>query len=151
MSAPDENPKPDGKAFDDFFDSIGSKAEQVNSSKATDATKATPVEEEEEQKVVDEIESLCMNCHANVCIRLLLNVMDMFLYYCNRASLDSSSPESLSSAKSSSCPSTAHTAASKTPRFNLPAKSNRRVSTASCDSLLWETSPAKLSRAIRAW
>lgn len=150
MSAPDENPKPDGKAFDDFFDSIGSKAEQVNSSKATDATKATPaVEEEEEQKVVDEIESLCMNCHANVCIRLLLNVMDMFLYYCNRASLDSSSRESLSSAKSSSCPSTAHIAASKTPRFNLPAKSNRRVSTASYDSLLWETSPAKLSRAIR--
>lgn len=66
MSAPDGNPKPDGKAFDDFFDSIGSKAEQVNSSKATDATVATPVEEEEEQKVVDEIESLCMNCHANV-------------------------------------------------------------------------------------
>lgn len=78
MSAPESNPKPDGKAFDDFFDSIGSKAEQVNSSKAKDATDATPaVEEEEDQKVVDEIESLCMNCHANVCIFLLLNVMDI--------------------------------------------------------------------------
>lgn len=136
MSAPDENPKPDGKAFDDFFDSIGSKAEQVDSSKVTDATKAAPVEEEEEQKVVDEIESLCMNCHANVCIPLIFSVLDIYLHHYNRASLDSSSPESLSSAKSSSCPSTARTAVSKTPRSNLPAKSNRRVSTASCDLLL---------------
>ncbi|KAL5347286.1 nucleolar zinc-finger protein [Pseudogymnoascus australis] len=78
MSAPDGNPKPDGKAFDDFFDSIGSKAEQVNSSKATDATVATPVEEEQEQKVVDEIESLCMNCHANGITRLLLTRIPFF-------------------------------------------------------------------------
>jgi zinc finger protein len=83
MSDPVDNPKPDGKAFDDFFDSIGSKAQQVDASKEKDATTATgtdaaPVEEEEEQKVVDEIESLCMNCHANVGILLSLNVMDMF-------------------------------------------------------------------------
>ncbi|KFY06743.1 hypothetical protein V492_07791 [Pseudogymnoascus sp. VKM F-4246] len=79
MSAPEGNPKPDGKAFDDFFDSIGSKAEQVNSSKAApEATEATPVEEEEEQKVVDEIESLCMNCHANGITRLLLTRIPFF-------------------------------------------------------------------------
>ena len=52
-------PKVDGKAFDDFFDSIGNKAQQVQGNKDE--------AEEEDQKVVDEIESLCMNCHANVC------------------------------------------------------------------------------------
>jgi zinc finger protein len=62
-----EDPKSDGKAFDDFFDSIGNKAENVTASKAkTDpvATNGAQVAEEDE-KVVDEIESLCMNCREN--------------------------------------------------------------------------------------
>lgn len=52
-------PKADGKAFDDFFDSIGNKAQKVEEKKNGE-------EEEDDQRVVDEIESLCMNCHANV-------------------------------------------------------------------------------------
>jgi zinc finger protein len=71
-----EDPKPDGAAFDDFFDSIGKKAENLN---LTDQTgkkdSATPnsdsktlesTTEDDEPKVVDEIESLCMNCRENV-------------------------------------------------------------------------------------
>lgn len=75
MSNPAEEPKPDGAAFDDFFESLGKKAENLtineqNGSKeessATNGTVATKPEEEEDQKVVDEIESLCMNCRETV-------------------------------------------------------------------------------------
>ena len=74
MSNPtQEEPKPDGAAFDDFFESLGKKAENLTindqngeqDSGSTNGTAAKP-EEEEEQRVVDEIESLCMNCHKNV-------------------------------------------------------------------------------------
>ena len=58
-------PKVDGKAFDDFFDSIGNRAQKVEEKKDE--------EEEDDQRVVDEIESLCMNCHANVRPPLLLS------------------------------------------------------------------------------
>ncbi len=63
---------PDGKAFDDFFDSIGNKAEQLGSNKRqkTEGETVEPnaPEVDDDQRVVDEIESLCMNCHANVCL-----------------------------------------------------------------------------------
>ena len=66
-----EDPKPDGKAFDDFFDSIGNKAQNLTTNgtdeKPTANGDGTVAEPEEEQKVVDEIESLCMNCRENVC------------------------------------------------------------------------------------
>ena len=60
--------KPDGAAFDDFFESLGKKAQNlsVNDQKNGVAANGT-LESDEDQKVVDEIESLCMNCHANVC------------------------------------------------------------------------------------
>jgi zinc finger protein len=63
----EEGSKPDGKAFDDFFDSIGNKAENVAASNGetnpvgTDGAQVA----EEDEKVVDEIESLCMNCREN--------------------------------------------------------------------------------------
>jgi zinc finger protein len=55
MSDPTQE-NPDGAAFDDFFESLGKQAEATG----------TGQPEEETQKVVDEIESLCMNCHKNV-------------------------------------------------------------------------------------
>ena len=68
--------KPDGAAFDDFFDSIGKKAENLNitdqtgeNNSATQDSESKVLEsttEDDEPKVVDEIESLCMNCHENV-------------------------------------------------------------------------------------
>jgi hypothetical protein len=72
-SPPQEDPKPDGAAFDDFFESIGKKAEQLTINEQSeksntngDLSAQKPDHAEEEQKVVDEIESLCMNCHENV-------------------------------------------------------------------------------------
>ena len=74
-----EDPKPDGAVFDEFFDSIGNKAEHVTNSEengkkeshasvsnteAAPTTKDSP--DEEGQRVVDEIESLCMNCREMV-------------------------------------------------------------------------------------
>ena len=81
MSDLKKDDKPDGAAFDDFFENLGKKAEQlalsdkaVKPSKSddtvngeestTETTSAT--DDVDEQKVVDEIESLCMNCHENV-------------------------------------------------------------------------------------
>jgi hypothetical protein len=63
------DPKPDGAAFDDFFDSIGNKVENTNKQNgATNGAEVegTVTEADDEPRVVDEIESLCMNCHANV-------------------------------------------------------------------------------------
>jgi len=66
-----EEPKPDGKAFDDYFDSIGKKAEQLNANGEKPVNGATSESTEAvddgEPKIVDEIESMCMNCHENVC------------------------------------------------------------------------------------
>lgn len=73
-----EDPKPDGAAFDQFFDSIGKKAENLTINEdgkpATNGHESTPLQAaseeqpDDEPKVVDEIESLCMNCQENVCI-----------------------------------------------------------------------------------
>lgn len=91
MAETHKEEKPDGAAFDDFFDSIGNKAEHLSSTNAkpaadspatangtnvTTVTSATE-EEDDEPRIVDEIESLCMNCHENVrIIRVLSKVPD---------------------------------------------------------------------------
>jgi zinc finger protein len=63
------DPKPDGAAFDDFFESLGKKAEiltiKEQNSESKDVTNGVEPVDDDEQKVVDEIESLCMNCHEN--------------------------------------------------------------------------------------
>ena len=71
-----DDPKPDGAAFDNFFDSIGKKAENLTINDQTrkkesathdsDSKALEPKAEDDEPKVVDEIESLCMNCRENV-------------------------------------------------------------------------------------
>jgi zinc finger protein len=73
-----EDPKPDGAVFDDFFESLGEKAKHLTIDKqngkkgATNGTSSLyittkdEVEDENEPKIVDEIESLCMYCHKNV-------------------------------------------------------------------------------------
>lgn len=73
MSNSHEDTKPDGAAFDDFFESLGKKAEHltVNDDKqespaATIGAVSKEALDENDQKVVDEIESLCMNCRENV-------------------------------------------------------------------------------------
>jgi len=72
-----QDPQPDGAAFDQFFDSIGKKAENLtingDGKPATNGTESTSLEtaseenpDDDEPRVVDEIESLCMNCRENV-------------------------------------------------------------------------------------
>lgn len=82
MSQPSTGEKHDGTAFRDLFESVGKKAEHVSDNEARHATTddsgnppgaITSSAEDDDQKVVDEIESLCMNCHENVifgCSRL---------------------------------------------------------------------------------
>lgn len=73
------DPKPDGAAFDDFFESLGKKAEHLtiderngpkepttNGTGPLNAAAEDKEEDDNEPKIVDEIESLCMNCHENV-------------------------------------------------------------------------------------
>lgn len=80
MTDRNEDPKPDGAAFDDYFESLGKKAEHLSiteqNANATTATNGNPTEQadsEDDQKVVDEIESLCMNCRKNVKLFPLLS------------------------------------------------------------------------------
>ncbi|CZR51846.1 probable zinc finger protein zpr1 [Phialocephala subalpina] len=77
-----EETKPDGKAFDDYFDSIGKKAEQLNANGEKPVNGATSESTEAvndgEPKIVDEIESMCMNCHENGMTKLLLTRIPFF-------------------------------------------------------------------------
>jgi zinc finger protein len=81
MSDIKEDDKPNGAAFDDFFESLGKKAENLtlkdSASKSKDSSAvidgkelttgtAAIADNSDDQKIVDEIESLCMNCHENV-------------------------------------------------------------------------------------
>jgi zinc finger protein len=74
-----EDSKPDGAVFDDFFESIGKRAKHLtideqngkkesatNGTASLDTATKDEMEDENEPKIVDEIESLCMNCHENV-------------------------------------------------------------------------------------
>ena len=59
----------DGAAFDRFFESLGKKAEHLTTVPASSSGGVETIGNsmvEDEQKVVDEIESLCMNCQKNV-------------------------------------------------------------------------------------
>ncbi len=51
----------------ELFDTIGHKAEQV----APNTNGANGGQPEEDERVVEEIESLCMNCHENVSVETL--------------------------------------------------------------------------------
>lgn len=68
-------PKPDGAAFDDYFESLGKKAQNLSSNDNTNGAATNGLAEDEDQKVVDEIESLCMNCHENVCYSIFSSPM----------------------------------------------------------------------------
>lgn len=50
----------------EMFDTIGQKAEQLAPVPVSNGENGTQAGEDDDQRVVDEIESLCMNCHENV-------------------------------------------------------------------------------------
>ena len=73
------------------------------------AAATTTDDGELDQKMVEEIESLCMNCHEDVGTSYVdLQTSSPFLNASLRAQLDSFSPRSPSFEKSSSCPFPAH-------------------------------------------
>lgn len=62
-----------------LFDPIGQKAEQLAPKANTNGTGgASAPTEEDDERVVEEIESLCMNCHRNGITRLLLTRIPYF-------------------------------------------------------------------------
>ncbi|KAE8453558.1 hypothetical protein EG329_010419 [Mollisiaceae sp. DMI_Dod_QoI] len=78
-----EEPKPDGAAFDDFFETLGKKAEHLttngeNSVEESATKPKSPGDDDGEPKIVDEIESMCMNCHENGITKLLLTRIPFF-------------------------------------------------------------------------
>ena len=56
----------------ELFDTIGQKAEQLAPAPTTNDTTHAPLAEDEDQRVVEEVESLCMNCHENVRMKRLI-------------------------------------------------------------------------------
>ena len=65
MSPPEDQHK--AVSSNDFFESIGQQAEHVEQVDAT-----AQQDGDENSRVVEEIESLCMNCHENVCLPQVL-------------------------------------------------------------------------------
>ncbi|KAI0901080.1 zinc finger protein zpr1 [Annulohypoxylon nitens] len=66
----------------DFFESIGHKAEHLapvtNGTNGINGTNGVAHTEDDDEKVVEEIESLCMNCHENGTTRMLLTKIPYF-------------------------------------------------------------------------
>ncbi|KAI1388996.1 zinc finger protein zpr1 [Hypoxylon trugodes] len=60
----------------DFFESIGQKAGHLNPT--TNGTNGVAHTGDDDEKVVEEIESLCMNCHENGTTRMLLTKIPYF-------------------------------------------------------------------------
>ncbi|KAH9893887.1 ZPR1 zinc-finger domain-containing protein [Xylariomycetidae sp. FL2044] len=74
MSAPEENTT-STVTPQDFFQSIGDKAAQL--APATNGTNGVS-QTDDDEKVVEQIESLCMNCHENGTTRMLLTAIPYF-------------------------------------------------------------------------
>ncbi|KAI0384862.1 zinc finger protein zpr1 [Hypomontagnella monticulosa] len=60
----------------DFFESIGQKADHL--APTTNGTNGVAHKNDDDEKVVEEIESLCMNCHENGTTRMLLTAIPYF-------------------------------------------------------------------------
>ncbi|OIW27497.1 zf-ZPR1-domain-containing protein [Coniochaeta ligniaria NRRL 30616] len=60
------------------FDPIGQKVEQLDSKATTKDTNGEPVDDNDDERLVEQIESLCMNCHKNGTTRLLLTAIPYF-------------------------------------------------------------------------
>ena len=64
MSAPGDTATKPAASSSEFFEPIGKKADQL--APTTNGANGVPSAEDDDGKVVEQIESLCMNCHENV-------------------------------------------------------------------------------------
>ncbi|KAK9778050.1 hypothetical protein AB5N19_02567 [Seiridium cardinale] len=76
MSASENHVGLDGASAPEFFESIGQKASQLNGT--TDGVDGAGHEDDTEVKAVEEIESLCMNCHEQGTTRMMLTMIPYF-------------------------------------------------------------------------
>jgi zinc finger protein len=60
------------------FDTIGQKAEQLAPKTTPNSTDGAPPAADDDERIVEQIESLCMNCHQNGTTRLLLTAIPYF-------------------------------------------------------------------------
>ncbi|KAH8907184.1 zf-ZPR1-domain-containing protein [Coniochaeta sp. PMI_546] len=60
------------------FDPIGQKVEQLAPKATPTDANSAPVVEDDDERIVEQIESLCMNCHKNGTTRLLLTAIPYF-------------------------------------------------------------------------
>ena len=105
----------------DLFAAIGKKVLGLK----LDEEEENPEENEDERvKIVDEIESYCVNCEENVSMKS--SKLTEALAEFQRVLLDCSLPRFLSSGKSSFHPSIATIASSRTTRSKLRARSRSR-------------------------
>ncbi|KAI0205567.1 ZPR1 zinc-finger domain-containing protein [Astrocystis sublimbata] len=77
MSAPDGPGVTTTASSTEFFESIGTKAGQLAPS-TNGANGAAPSADDDDGRVVEQIESLCMNCHENGMTRMLLTSIPYF-------------------------------------------------------------------------
>ncbi|KAI1323511.1 ZPR1 zinc-finger domain-containing protein [Xylariaceae sp. FL0255] len=75
MSAPEDQATTTTASSTEFFESIGQKAGQLGST--VDGANGV-VSSTDDERVVEEIESLCMNCHDNGVTRMLLTAIPYF-------------------------------------------------------------------------
>ncbi|KAI0130354.1 zinc finger protein zpr1 [Xylariales sp. AK1849] len=79
MSALEDQSEVNKASAPEFFESIGQKASQLNGNAATNGANGAGHDgEDDEPKVVEEIESLCMNCHENGMTRMMLTTIPYF-------------------------------------------------------------------------
>ncbi|KAI3323850.1 zinc finger protein zpr1 [Xylariaceae sp. AK1471] len=74
MSAPEDQPTTTTVTPTDFFESIGQKVDHI----APSTNGAAGLRDDDNDKVVEQIESLCMNCHENGTTRMLLTSIPYF-------------------------------------------------------------------------
>lgn len=75
MSAGEDNTVSAPVTGSEFFQKIGDKAGQLNGSPAVNGDATNTKGNDDEERIVEQIESLCMNCHENVssCLRSTSN------------------------------------------------------------------------------
>jgi zinc finger protein len=78
MPVPEDNPTTTTATPTEFFESIGKKADQLAPSTNGNGANGASDGDEDDGKVVEQIESLCMNCHENGVTRMLLTSIPYF-------------------------------------------------------------------------
>ncbi|KXJ96391.1 zinc finger protein zpr1 [Microdochium bolleyi] len=78
MSAPEERAAPVPVSGSESFQTIGQKAGRLDSTPAVNGDASKTESNDDDERIVEQIESLCMNCHENGTTRMLLTAIPYF-------------------------------------------------------------------------